>query len=203
MFTQNLPVYRHSKWTDFKLNSMKMYNRSSSENNVISVKKSGSLRRTNKTRTADTTDGTGGMWSDIGSVFHRGARSLRMPGKRKGMVHKDTSQWDSASSVSSFSENSEGQTASSEDRELEQNISPTAREPAVFTVGSVETSIYNRLANGSVLTGSSPASLTAADGTPPAADGTPPSSLTTDDSDPLSGSWTVMPASFGEKNTQC
>lgn len=164
-----------------------MYNRSSSESNVLSVKKSGSLKRTNKTRTADTTDGAaGGVWSDISSVFHRGAQSLRIPVKRRGMAHKD-SHWDSGSSVSSVSENSEGQTT---ERELEQNLSPTSYEPTAFTIGSVETTIYDTLTNGSV---PSPVIVRKA-----ATDGTPPSSLTTDDSDPLSGSWTVIPSSFGK-----
>lgn len=166
-----------------------MYSRSSSENNVLSVKKSGSLRHTNKTRTADTTDGAaGGVWSDISSVFHRGAQSLRIPVKRKGgMAHKDI-HWDSGSSVSSVSENSEGQTT---ERELEQNLSPTSYEPTAFTIGSVETTIYDTLTNGSI---PSPVTVRTA-----ATDGTPPSSLTTDDSDPLSGSWTVIPSSFGKK----
>lgn len=180
-------VPRHSKWPDSRLNSLKNYSRSSSENNVLSVKKSGSLRRTLKTRITDTTDGVGGKWSDISSVFHRGAQSLRIPGKRKGM-HRDI-QWDSGSSVSSISENSEGQAT---ERELEQNLSPTSYEPTAFTIGSVETSIYDTLTNGSV-----PSSVPLPGR---AADGTPPSSLATDDSDPFSGSWTVMPSSYGKEN---
>lgn len=103
------------------------------------------------------------------------------------MAHKDI-HWDSGSSVSSVSENSEGHTT---ERELEQNLSPTSYEPTAFTIGSVETTIYDTLTNGSVL---SPVVLATTAG-----DGTPPSSLTTDDSDPLSGSWTVMPSSFGKK----
>lgn len=176
-----LDVFRHSKWQDLKRNSLKRPNRSSSENNVtsaIAIKKSSSLKH--GPQNDNSIDGFGSVWSEIGSVFNRGTRSLRIPGKRKGMIQKESIRWDSVSSVSSLSE------------ELEQNISPTPPEEPTFTVGSIDTTISGVSVNGGV-GGIFPEVLSPE---------TQTSSPNTEDSgvitDHLSGSWTAASGNSGK-----
>ena len=129
--------------------------------------------------------GGGGVWSDLGSMWSRRTRSLRMTAKRKGMVHRDTVQWDTVSSVSSTSELSECPTTGTDEmseHDAEVNSSPVPPTGCpVFAVGSVETTVSDVLPNGS-----GPRSL----GDVPRID-TPPTSMDSGViTDPLSGSWT-------------
>ena len=132
--------------------------------------------------------------SELGSVFSRGAQSLRVTGKRKGLVVKESIHWDSVSSVSSVSELSECPTTGTDETGEQDhdrgNLSPVPLEPPSFTVGSVETTISSVSMNGSVPNGSGcpiPTVLLPE---------TPFSSLNTEDSginmtDPFSDSWQV------------
>ena len=159
----------------------------------------------------DATDGGGSsssgggtfehVWSEIGSAFNRGARSLRVTKKNRGQQQptKEAVQWDSVSSISSVSELSECPTTGtdeSRDRDLEQNVSPLPRE-RIFTVGSVETTISDISINGSVPHGSGypiPEMVVRE---------TPSSSQNTEDSgiiitDPLSVSWNAASGISGK-----
>ena len=116
------------------------------------------------------------MIGEIGSLLHRGARSLHITNKRRGVVQRESGgiQWDSVSSVSSISELSEGPTTTGTDemseRETVASVSPVpaSYDTSVFSVDSVESSTPEVLLNGS----------------------TPPNSLDSGViADPLSGSW--------------
>ena len=91
--------------------------------------------------------------SELSTVIHRGAQSLRKTGRRKGIVVKETSIWDSESSVSSISELSECPPGT-EEPDCEQNISPTPPELGkVFAVGSLGAFTSDVSMNGSVPNG--------------------------------------------------
>ena len=185
-----------SRW---KLGSLKRPNHSWSENNIsgLSRKKSTSLREGQKSHDKEITDGSGireNLMSELGTVIHRGAQSLRKTGRRKGMVVKDMSIWDSESSVSSISELSE--CPGTEEHCCEQTISPTPPDFKTFTVGSLGTNLSDVM-NGSVPNGT---------GYPiprMAPSETPFSSLNTEDSginmtEQLSGKWCSIPVPNGK-----
>ena len=177
------------------MNSLRRSNRSASENTLAStqVKKSASLRRSplKKPDQESTTDGpgsvpttsAGSVFGDIGVVLHRGARSLHIPGKRKGMVQREsgTVRWDSVSSVSSVSELSECPTTGTDETSERENISPVppTGEVPVFSIGASPPRV-------GVPNGSAPPD-------------TPPASLDSGViTDPLTGSWATASGSLGE-----
>lgn len=127
------------------------------------------------------------MLGEIGSFLHRGARSLHIPSKRRGVVQRESGgiQWDSVSSVSSISELSEGPTTGTDEmseRDTMASVSPvppSSYDPPIFSIGSIDTSSTPLLLNGSGVASSGVAS--------------PDTPLNSLDSgviaDPLSGSW--------------
>ena len=200
-FPTSFSLSSSSKW--MRLNSLRRTNRSASDNTLSTrgVRKSSSLRRSPlKKKEQESTDGggnepTGGgggggggrVLGEIGSLVHRGARSLHIPNKRRGVVQRESGgiQWDSVSSISSISELSEGPTTGTDEmseRETVASVSPVplpSYDSPVFSVGSVESPTPEVLLNGSGV-GSS--------GVPHP--DTPPNSLDSGViADPLSGSW--------------
>ena len=202
LFPTLFPFSSSSKW--MRLNSLKRTNRSASENTLSTrgVRKSSSLRRPPlKKKQHESTDsvgneptsssggggggGGGKVLGEIGSLLHRGARSLHIPNKRRGVVQRESGgiQWDSVSSISSISEISEGRTTGTDEmseRETIASVSPVPLyDSPVFSVGSMESPTPEMLLNGSGV-GSS--------GVPHP--DTQPNSLDSGViSDPLSGSW--------------
>ena len=131
------------------------------------------------------------MLVEFSSVLHRGARSLHIPGKRKGMVQRESGgvQWDSVSSISSISELSECPTTGTDEtseRDGEVNVSPVppSCDMPVFSIGSGEPS--NRVG------------VTMVNGSTPPTDPQPSSLDSGVITDGVSGSWTTASGVLGE-----